>query len=287
MSNIFILSLPRSGSSMLANLISNSGYKNYISSGSDLLSSSPRNVDGYFEDIKLILLNDQLIRMLYGKRYSFLFPPTIESRLKKKFLNKNINFKHDINEETLFIPTDFLKNLKNYTNHDWDIWGLTRMSYGEKWYKCYEKYGVNSYTGILNEKVNFEKKISNSKFMVVKDPRLLLLLEHYNIDFDKNKFIIIKRDKLSNKSSMRSHYSNNLFSRKKLPNTSFVTNHFNFKAGYLSYNEYLKRYNFLINKNFRLNSLTISYEDVVSKKLNTIRSIEDFINRKINLSLIK
>ena len=55
---VIVLSLPRCGSSLLTNLISSAGYNVY---GSELLGPSAFNIDGYFEDTKVTLLNDQLI----------------------------------------------------------------------------------------------------------------------------------------------------------------------------------------------------------------------------------
>ena len=50
MKNIIVLSLPRSGSSLLANLLESSGYVNYTTDNSHLLNSSEFNKNGYFED---------------------------------------------------------------------------------------------------------------------------------------------------------------------------------------------------------------------------------------------
>jgi hypothetical protein len=146
MAKILILSPPRNGSSVLANLVESSGYKNYTSDNSTLLNPSEFNKAGYFEDTLITLLNDQLIRMVYGDEYSFLYTPTLE-QFKNINLNYSSNFFHDI--ESPFIPENYQNKIEHYTGKDWDVWGLTRMFPGEKWYKCYSKYGVDTKENII------------------------------------------------------------------------------------------------------------------------------------------
>ena len=75
--NYFILSLPRSGSSYLTSMLLKLGKKNF----NFFLKIKPNhyelNKDGYYENTFVTLLNDQLIRLNYGLKYSFLYPPSI------------------------------------------------------------------------------------------------------------------------------------------------------------------------------------------------------------------
>ena len=126
--NLFIASAPRSGSSLLLNLLSKSKFNLFSFPGSQLLQGSVFNKSGYFEDIKLILLNDMIIKSIYGYKYNFLFPP--------KFIKNKIREEFDYyksKQSRLFIPNNFLENLKFYTTHNWDNWGISRMAKNEKW----------------------------------------------------------------------------------------------------------------------------------------------------------
>ena len=52
----------------------------------------------------------------------------IQNIEKKDEIKDNENFYFDLTKETVEIPEDYKKRIKFYTGHDWDVWGLTRMS---------------------------------------------------------------------------------------------------------------------------------------------------------------
>lgn len=281
MSNILILSLPRSGSSVMAQLIASAGYKNYINNNSELITPSQFNKDGYFEDTFITLLNDQLIRFCYSLENSFLYTPSLE-----QFKNLNLNNVKKSNWDMLdvYFPPNYKDKIKEYTGCDWDVWGLTRTLKGEKWHKCYSKFGIQHGKDViykLNELVNTINKQDN---LVIKDPRLALIAPLYNLK--NTKIIYIKRNKKDTLKSMRRHYGKDLFTQNYLPNTKYCSNHFNYKIGYQDYNYYYKTYNNIIKEYIKdKNSLTVEYENLLNP--DTIKNINNFIQSKININLFK
>ncbi len=218
---------------------------------------------------------------MYGDSFSFLFPPNVDSTKKITIDNK---FKFDINKKTLFIPIDYEENIKKYTGHSWDVWGLTRMQNGGKWYKCYSK---NKIDNSFNLKEKIEKCClflnNHKKDFLLKDPRFLFTLPFWNI---KNcKVLIIKRSYSKNLSSMRKHYGVNLFKKVYIKDTNYVSNHFNYKIKYMSENSYISKcenaINYLINN---YNCCIVKFEELINRK--KISTIEKFIDREVNLTFI-
>jgi len=281
MSNILILSLPRSGSSVMAQLITSAGYKNYINENSELITPSQFNKDGYFEDTFITLLNDQLIRFYYDFNYSFLYTPSLE-QFKNLHLKNIKNSNGDTSE--IYIPPDYKHKIEEYTGCDWDVWGLTRLLKGGKWYECYSKFGIQNIEEVKDKLTKLIDKINSQDGLIIKDPRLALIAPLYNL---KNfKVIYIKRNKEDTLKSMRRHYGKNLFTTNYLPNTKFCSNHFNYKIGYQNYNYYYKTYNNIIEEYIRdKNSLIIEYEQLSNP--NVIKNINNFIQSEINLNLLK
>jgi hypothetical protein len=75
--NIVILGCPRSGTSLLANLIRLAGYDIDANGTQKLMKPNAKyNPDGYFERIDIVKLNDKLIKEI-NTNYSFLNPPNI------------------------------------------------------------------------------------------------------------------------------------------------------------------------------------------------------------------
>ena len=82
----------RIGTSMLTNLI----ISRYITNGHNRemkKRSYEFNADGYFEDARLNLLNDQLIRLKYGHKYSFYIYHQLmcKDKYKQKINLRNIS----------------------------------------------------------------------------------------------------------------------------------------------------------------------------------------------------
>ncbi len=275
---------------MLANLIASAGYVSYTAKNSTLLSPSTQNKSGYFEDVKLMLLNDQLIRSLYGSHFSFLYPPSNESR-KFNHLNYEANipedFFYDIFEETLYLPDNFIDDPSKYTGMSWDVWGLTRMLPGKKWYKCYSNFGVCNKDEMLIAKEEIESDINSSTDYVIKDPRFSLTMDLYNFsEFKNNKFVFLKRSYNSVIDSMRKHYGPKMFSESYLKNTNYVSNHFNHKIGYMGYDNFNNRYNFLKNSWRKDNWIEITYEKIINKDSQELKKLESFLSSKVDMSII-
>ena len=142
--NVLVISPPRSGSSVLSQLLESAGYIDpNILGGHNSINISPSqfNSSGYNEDVAFTLLNDQLIRLMYGQQYSFLHSPpcsSIVSAYNSTFdLNHISSFYYDIDESSLVIPNNYLSRLQELASHSWDVWGLSRMLKNRKWYKVY------------------------------------------------------------------------------------------------------------------------------------------------------
>lgn len=280
MANILILSLPRSGSSILSQLISSAGYKYYIGNESQLLGSSDLNRGGYFEDIQLNLLNDQLIRILYGEKYSFLFAP----EFKINNLPEDSNFYYDIGDNNVFIPADFNSNISKYTGRDWDVWGLSRMSPGEKWYECYSKYNVSTFINICSTLRGIVDSVNKENNLVIKDPRMALVAHLYNLS--NLKVIYVRRKKSEIFTSMKQHYGKNLFSTKLIDNTKICSNFFNYKTEPQLFSDYYNRYiSFIENYIEGKEAISIDYNKLQQQR--TIDKLNNFIGGKININLFQ
>jgi hypothetical protein len=285
---IIVLSLPRCGSSIVTNLISSAGYCNQISSDSKLLGPSSFNSDGYFEDTLITLLNDQLIRMVYGMDYSFIHTPSFNDfQLKSQLPLNNPLFNFDLTQDTIFTPNEYSNKIKEYSGCDWDVWGLTRMVDGEKWYKCYSKYKVDNYENIKETLNNLVDNINSfSQNLVIKDPRLALTIPFYNIQ--NCKVIYVKRNKQDSLSSMRKHYGINMFTKNYIPDTEYCSNHFNYKVKYQDFDYYYDTYTSIIENYIKdKDSLIVSYEDLLNKDESSIDSINNHIQGNIDINLLK
>lgn len=234
MKNIIVMSAPRSGSSLLTRLLSDSGF--YL--GKNVNGSSSLNAKGYNEDVQFTLLNDQLIRLYYGNEYSFLYTPSI---LSSELITED-NFKYDIDEDTLWMPDSFQERLFELTGHNWDVWGLTRMSLGEKWYKCYSKYGVNDVKSLLDIRSEYEHLLNNPSGNIIKDPRFSLTINLYKLNPDAIKIIIINRNPESILKSCCNHYGPLMFSGKHIDDSPYSSNHFNHKVLPQDFNEWIHAY---------------------------------------------
>jgi hypothetical protein len=273
--NYFVLSLPRSGSSYLTGMILKLGKKNFKFFSKVKANHYELNSDGYNENTFVTLLNDQIIRLNYGLKYSFLYPPSYNV-FKKNNINKN--YSYDLEKNNIIKPKNYLKNLYNYTGFSWDVWGLSRMTPNKKWYKIYKKYRIKNFKEILIAKNKFERKINSLNNYVIKDPRFLLTFDHYN--FRNFKIILINRNKKELLKSLRKHYGKNLFTKEYLPGTRITSNHFNLKVGYMRYLDFYNRYQKIecyIKNKFKSKILTVNFEELINSKKKTLNEIRDFI----------
>lgn len=88
--NIVILGCPRSGTSLVANLVKSAGYDADMEGTKPLMKPNPDyNPDGYFERIDVVKMNDNLIKDI-GKDYNFLNPPSLEEIKIRFFWNTEL-----------------------------------------------------------------------------------------------------------------------------------------------------------------------------------------------------
>lgn len=242
---IIVASQPRSCSSYTVKLLNENGYDVDCDGKYSLQGGSIFNKDGYFEQIKLSLLCDQLIRMKYGSEFSFLYPP--------KFNNKpiyNINYFYDIDETTLL-----------YEPNSFWTWGLDRMLPGQKWYKCYSKFGVDTYENIMNAINEYNTDYKNRDKCVLKDPRLIFVLDYFDFEY---KLCYLKRDPKKVKESCKKHYGTDVFEEKD----GIVSNFFNHKIKYCSYETFSKRYEEAVEFFYKENRdiiINVDQEDIRSR----------------------
>ena len=280
-----VLGMPRSGTSLTTHLCIDAGYNPSISHDSKFFGGSPFNKGGYYEEVRLTLLNDQIIRILFGEKHSFLYPP--ESIIKKgSLLTNNFKFTYDIDQGNLEIPNDFNQNIKKYTGIEKDIWGLTRMLPGGKWFKGYKKFGVNNDTGIKKYLSKYSDTVSITKGLIIKDPRLCFTINEYN--FVNSKIIIVKRSAKAHKDSLKRHYGPRFLSKQKYSKFSWTSNHFNLKIPPITYDKFSSSYlkNIIKIKESHKDFLEIDYEDLKNKDPILVSNLESFIGAKINKDII-
>jgi hypothetical protein len=285
--NFFILSKPRSGSSMLSNILIENGLTNFSFQESTTMNAHEHNTDGYFEDVKLTLLNDQIIKAKYGNEFSFLFPP---AHWSAKELNENIEFVYDLDKTTVVIPDDFRDRLLYYTNNKWDVWGLTRMLTGGKWHRAYSKHNVDNIQNILQTIKDFKEIYNSTDGLLIKDPRMIFTILDFNIA--NSKIIFLQRKSECVVRSCRKHYGPHLFdTQDRYENFPYASNHFNLKVGEMSFDEYGARYaNFesLIKAKSDPNSfIEIHYEELLSERSESRNRLECFIGKPLDWSKVR
>ena len=107
--SLLIISPPRSGSSIIAQLLENAGLEtDKIKENQVCINPSIFNKNGYNEDVCFTLLNDQIIRCIYGNEFSFIHAPH-PLKIKELFvfkpsiLLKNLMFLFLINLLLIFL----------------------------------------------------------------------------------------------------------------------------------------------------------------------------------------
>ena len=284
--SLIILGMPRSGTSLTANLCINAGYNPLIAKDSKFFGGSPFNKGGYYEEVRLTLLNDQIIRILYGKKFSFLYPPN-KLNNKENIFSKNYDFQYDITDKNLDIPKDYKKNIIKYTGIKNDIWGLTRMLPGKRWHNGYSKFNVSNFEDIKKNLTIYSKKIKNGNNFLIKDPRLCFTLNQYSLKNEK--IIIVKRKSQKHKKSLKRHYGPRFLSSKTYKDCAWVSNHFNLKISPISYKTFSTNYNNNIEiiKKTHKNFIEIDYEHIIEFNIKEISKLENFIEAKVDKSIIK
>ena len=282
-SKILVLSLPRSGSSFITQVIADSGYQPSLFAKPEAkFSAHEFNKHGYYEDVPFTLLNDQLLKLYFGMEYSFLYPPShqdFQKIHKSAITNLPEDFHYDVDEKTVFIPKNFTENVEDFTGTDWDVWGITRMVNGGKWQNCYIKNQMATKNDILTRKEDYKRRIEQTDYdLVLKDPRLALTLPLYNLE--NVKIVWIKRKPQDTLASMRRHYGPRMFTDELMPNTPYVSNHFNHKVQPMSFEEYLDRYEKAIEYSLSKYPHCIVYFDDLAAQKN-LQELEEFIGKPI------
>ena len=289
MNNIAIIGLPRSGTSLVANLIRSGGFNPSPNVKAKFFGSSDMNLDGYFEDVEFILLNDQLMRQRHRSfsNISFLNPPEF---IINEFSIEN-DFKYDIDEDSLDVPELYQENLSKYFSDGKDWWGLTNMYPGKKWYQAYRKFELDSAVKIRNKLTLYKNFLKNSKSPTfLKDPRLTFTLDYYGDLFQK--VIWVERSNAeSHLKSLKRHYGNNFLNDDHEYGFEWSINHFNYKPLPITYSEFISRYMNYKNKyelSLGARFLKVDYDDLISadnKKI--VNHLENFINNDIDKDLIR
>jgi hypothetical protein len=288
MDNIVILSLPRSGSSMLAGLVASAGYRLQLRPDSEFTSPSEFNRNGYNEEVAITLLNDQIIRMKWGMGASNLYIPPVALDAGHQLPTDGGGFCFDLDESSVYLPDQFLERVEQYTGVSWDVWGLSRMRPGQKWYKAYSRHHMATGADVL-ERIREYALLLNQEAsgVVVKDPRLGLTLEQYSLDASKHRIIRVLREPDAVMKSMRRHFGDRLFTKNFLPGDKcIVSNHFNYQIGFQTFDEYWRRYNALISNNtLNFNTLELRYEKIIDGS--QLALLEDYLGGRVARDFIK
>jgi hypothetical protein len=270
-SNVAIIGTPRSASSFLAKLIVMRGWQVPSYGDSTTMSASQFNPEGYFESTYLNLLNDQIIRSRFGTPHSFLYPPKIPT-LDSEFSDPEFFF--DLDEAHIDCPKDYLSNLKAYTGVDWDVWGLSRMIEGEKWHKAYSARKISSFEQVIRAISDFNTYLTNTDSLIIKDSRLTFTLDLFARGIDK--VIILQREEAGLSASIRNHYGKNIFTQNRVMDFSWVSNHFNYKVGPMSFEDFSQRYeDFYMHIEKSCNVLRVNQHRLSEES--TIRKIVNFV----------
>lgn len=238
--SIQVLSTPRTGSSAMGKLLSDSGFRHPLPTSVENQSASEFNAYGYFEDSVLNLCLDNLIRFSFSDRNNFIYNSGMspDRRAMEENLLLRQDCRYDLDENTVDLPVDYTSNLKLYTGHDWDVWGLTRMQPNTKWHLAYSRAQVETPEKALNKLHEIVSRLGSSKKAFIKDPRLIYLLPLVQLNI---RGIIIKRNPTEILRSMRNHYGPNLFTNNTFP-SGWVSNHFNYRIQPQEFEDFLNTY---------------------------------------------
>lgn len=229
---VFIVSRPRSGSSYLAEQLSLRGCQVGSFSDFGLQGGSSMNRRGYFEDVYLSLVNDQVCRLVHGNNSgSFLCTETlVRGQSSGDFSVPNEGLPFDLDEGSVQVPEDYEESLHLYTGQDWDIWGLSRMRPGTKWYRIYSRAGLGTRANVLSAVDNVRSVVLQPSPvpMLVKDPRFLVTLR-YMFRPNEIRVVVLRREREATLASMRSHYGPRLFDADPFEGFDWSSNHFNYR----------------------------------------------------------
>lgn len=303
MKKFLIVSPPRSGSSVLSRLIESAGYHfpeiSICTESKIMIAPSEFNSAGYNEDTAFTLLNDQLIRLLYGGKYSFLHSPAVSEITAAMSAaiedNEADSFYYDLDESTVILPQEYLSRLQEIANHSWDVWGLSRMSASGKWYKAYSRHNLASGTDVHKRLLEFTSFLLSENVptnIYIKDPRIIFAFPAYASAIKNCNFgiIFINRDPLGLLKSMRSHYGNRLFTDQRIDNLSFVSNHFNYQVQPQAFADYLSAIDCAkgIIKTLGVPVLELSYDKLMKEEFrrDELSCLSSFIDAEVDSDIL-
>ncbi len=263
----------------MGQLLSDSGVEQLQLGEIENQSASKFNKGGYFEDSTFNLCLDNLIRFTHGFRNSFIFnkgmKPNREVMIKN--LKNNFDSEYDLNENTVEVPANYEDSLLEYTGHDWDVWGLTRMSEGGKWHRAYSRAEVETGRKAFDKFVKLYSRLEVTKNSFVKDPRMIYLLPLVDVSIPT---VLVKRKPEKILESMKNHYGPNLFSR-KVVYADWVSNHFNYAIQPQDFEEFYSTY-LLFEEYARhnMNVEEIAYENLQDTK--ELQRLSKFVGKDLN-----
>lgn len=277
--SIQIISTPRTGSSAIGQLLSDSGIEQIRLGEVENQSASEFNSGGYFEDSTLNLCLDNLIRFTHGLRNSFIFNQGMKPDRDRMFSNLELNrdSRYDLDGKSIVLPSDYTQRLSDYTGHDWDVWGLTRMSQGKKWFRAYSRAGVETGIKAYTKFIELNRRLKLGTHSFIKDPRLVYLLPLFDHAIPT---ILVKRKPEHILKSMKNHYGPNLFTNKIL-HDDWVSNHFNYQIQPQEFDEFYSIY--LLFENYARDNMDVTemaYESIRDKK--ELSKLSEFIGSKVD-----
>ncbi len=241
--NLAVIGTPRSGSSFLTKVLVSNGFQVPEFGPMQGMEVSQFNPEGYFESKFLNLLNDQIIRAVYGPDYSFLYPPKVKIDVKERL---DLGFRYDLSEETVQIPENYLEKIRHFTGQDWDVWGLSRMRSGHKWHRVYEALGIMNHEGLSRSIHLFNQYLANHKGLILKDSRLNFTLNFFQPNVTK--VISLQREEIGLTKSIQNHFGPRIFTSDFHKPFEWVSNHFNYQIGSMTFDEYVGRYKYAIDQ---------------------------------------
>lgn len=281
-----ILSPPRSGSSFLCRLVNSAGIPSLILPGSQLQGPSEFNNHGYFEDVMLSLLNDQIIRARFGMEFSFLHPPEWKEPASNHL---DDTYEYDLDLGSIEIPSNYSGRYDELLGSNWDVWGLSRMIPGQKWHRVFDKFRIRDTRNIrtaIHEISDFLSQWTSA--LVIKDPRLAFTLDLFcsNQEF-RFKTITISRNIEMSTASIKSHYGPRMFTANKVDNFSWVSNHFNYQIRPQVSSVFFGRYTDWIahQRTREATGISVTLENLLRGKDADV--LETFLERQIDRSLLE
>lgn len=274
---IIVLSLPRSGSSAVSELLLKLGVSQFDSRFGISSSPSEFNKKGYFEDGGISLLCDQLIRLVGSSTTaSFLNPPRlIVGNTSRAIDDLDRNFQYDLDENTVQIPPKFDEHIEFYTGNTWDQWGISRMNTTGKWYRCYGRAGVSTWAGVRQRLLEIQDRLQHlDRPVFIKDPRLAFCLHLFAIP--RFRCLWVTRDSAQVLKSMKRHYGHRLFTKETFDGFDWVSNHFNYMIPPQEYSNYLGHYHsWILYQSMRNPTLQIDVSQLENQT--TIEILQKFV----------